>query len=186
MGKRKGGAVRMACKGAETRSLEELENFQGDLKHLTSANQARLRRGILELGFSEPIRVWGHEGRCCVLNGHQRLQVLRGLAEEGFEIPPIPVSLVQAHTVAEAKLKVLALVSQYAEVTEQGLADFLADAEISSKELEEQFQFPEIDLESFVMRFGPEREFEPDEGGFARLDHRSAVKCPRCGHEFTP
>lgn len=70
----------MTCAGAETRLLDELVEFQGELKTLSPENAARLRREILELGFSEPISVWQHDGTCYILNGHQRVTVLRGMA----------------------------------------------------------------------------------------------------------
>ena len=141
-------AVRIECKGYETKDLDDLENFQGDLKKLTKQNAERLRKEILELGFSEPISVWQQDGVNYILNGHQRVTVLQTLAKEGYEIPPLPVSVVHAESYAEAKRKVLALTSQYGQVTEDGLAEFLAEAEIGLEEAMASFSFPEIDLEA--------------------------------------
>ena len=64
------------------------------------------------MGFSEPIAVWLHKGKSFILNGHQRVAVLRALASEGYTIPPLPVSIVDAESYQQAKKKVLALTSQ--------------------------------------------------------------------------
>ena len=154
--------VRIACKGCETKELSELENFQDDLKKLTRNNAVKLRNEILELGFSEPVSVWLNEGRHYILNGHQRVAVLKDLREEGYEVPPLPVSLVEASSYQEAKKKVLALTSQYGQITEDGLQRFLKDARISLDDALESFRFPEIDLEKLAGGF-PARQDEVPE-----------------------
>jgi len=156
--------VKMACDGADTRPLEKLEPFQGSLKSLSRANFERLRKQILRLGFSEPVAVWEHEGKCYVLNGHQRVRVLQEMAKDGYEVPPVPVSVVEAKDIAEAKRKVLALTSQFGEVTEDGLYEFVVESGIGFDELED-FNFPEIDLTEFVFAYGPETPGGEGEGG---------------------
>jgi len=148
-----GETIRIECKGSATKDLSQLEDFQGDLKRLSKENANRLRNEIKTLGFSEPVSVWQHEGRCYILNGHQRVAVLRQMAAEGFEIPALPVSVVEATSIAEAKRKVLALTSQYGEITSDGLSSFLEDAQISLEEAMESFRFPEVDL---ALLAGPE------------------------------
>ena len=50
--------IRIACEGAATLPLDAFEFFQGDLKKLTPKNAERLRKEILQDGFSEPVAVW--------------------------------------------------------------------------------------------------------------------------------
>ena len=50
--------IRIACKGSHTLSIVYLQPFQGDLKVLTEENYQRLRKEIIERGFSEPIAIW--------------------------------------------------------------------------------------------------------------------------------
>ena len=98
--------IRIACKGSATRQLGELLDFQGGLKKLSKEAATRLLEEIRELGFSEPISVWEHEGMSHILNGHQRVAVLRQMEKQGYEIPPLPVSVVEADDYAQAQRKV--------------------------------------------------------------------------------
>ena len=142
--------VRIACKGSDSRELGELRNFQRGLKTLSKEAAKRLKREIRELGFSEPVSVWEHGGVSHILNGHQRVAVLKMLAEEGYEVPQVPVSVVEAANESEAKRKVLALTSQYGEITPEGLQGFLAEAEIDLQEAMESFRFPEVDMKALA------------------------------------
>ncbi len=153
-------AVRIACKGSARKELDDLEPFQGNLKKLSELDGVKLRKEILELGFSEPISIWQHAGKNFILNGHQRLAVLKGLRDEGYSIPPLPVSLVEADSCAQAKRKVLALTSQYGEITQDGLVEFLQNADISLEEAVESFRFPELDLQELL---SVEADIEQDE-----------------------
>jgi len=141
--------IRIACKGCDTKDLSELEPFQGELKKLSENNALKLKTEILELGFSEPVSVWQTEGHFYILNGHQRVVVLKMLKAEGYEIPPLPVSLVDASSYQEAKKKVLALTSQYGQISEEGLQRFLEDAQITLDQAMSEFRFPEIDWKVF-------------------------------------
>lgn len=143
--------VRIACRGAETRDIDALVPFQGDLKVLQPANATKLQVEIEKLGFSEPIAVWEHDDVCYVLNGHQRLAVLLRMRADGWEVPPVPVSLVEAADEAEARYKVLSLVSQFGTITENGLKTFLDESGIDVKQALEDFSFPELDYLAFEL-----------------------------------
>lgn len=153
----RGKEVAIKCQGAATRTLKELEGFQGALKTLSDANAAKLTKEILELGFSEPISIWQQDGHCYILNGHQRVAVLKILRDlNGYRIPPLPVSIIKAKSFDEAKRKVLALTSQYGEMTEEGLIDFMAENDITLEEIEISFRFPEIDMTSLYKELEPQ------------------------------
>lgn len=145
--------IQIKCQGAATLELEQLAPFQGNLKDLSKENYNKLRKQILELGFSEPICVWKNENKYHVLNGHQRLRVLTEMKKaEGFKIPRIPVNWVEAETEHEAKKKVLALTSQFGEINNQSLFEFASLNNIDLPTLED-FRFPEIDLDKFKEEF---------------------------------
>lgn len=118
-------AVAIRCEGARTLKLDELLEFQGNLKDLSEEDYNKFKRVILSHGFSEPISVWQHEGKNHIVNGHQRLRVLKGLEAEGYFIPPLPVSIVMADDEKQAREKVLTLTSQYGEVTDTGLYEYM-------------------------------------------------------------
>lgn len=160
-----GKTVKVACQGTESISIDSLEPFQGNLKDLSSENYEKLKKEILELGFSEPISVWKFEGKSYVLGGHQRLRTLKAMRDEGYEIPQIPISLVEAADVKEAKKKILALTSQFGEITRDGLYEFALEAELSAREIEESFRFPEINIGSWKNEFFEDNTVPPGPTG---------------------
>lgn len=133
--------------------LKDLHPFQGKLKDLSKANYRKLRTRIEELGFSEPFAVWQNKGRTFVLNGHQRLRTLQVMAGEGVLIPKLPAAFIRAKDEKEAKRKVLALTSQFGEMTGEGLFEFLTEAGIEWPEAKDSFRFPEIDFKRFESEF---------------------------------
>ena len=147
------GTVRITCTGASVVDIAELSGFQGTLKTLTPTNAAKLRAQIVDTGFSEPISIWQHDGKNLVLNGHQRLTVLNLMRMEGWHVPAVPVSLVEAADEDEARRKVLAFASQYGSVTTEGLAAFLDTTELALPELEG-FVFPEVGPADYLAATG--------------------------------
>lgn len=168
--------VKIACQGAATLELAQIEPFQGNLKELSKENYDKLRKQIIELGFSEPCTVWKTpEGRYKAINCHQRIRVLTEMKRsEGFRIPRIPVCFVEAESEFEAKKKVLSLTSQFGEITNESLFEFASIANIDLPTLKD-FRFPELDMKKFEQSF-----FEdPPEPKPTK-----PKKCPECGHEF--
>jgi hypothetical protein len=129
-----------------------------------------------------PIFLWQHEGVSYVLDGHQRDQALKSLAQEGWEIPPLPAALIEAKSKKEAAEKILLISSQYGKMSNQSLEEFLADNDLDLSDLEEELELPSIDLEFFR-----EPDFQPTSAEQqGRLDRKNRITCPSCGHEFTP
>jgi 16S rRNA G966 N2-methylase RsmD len=143
--------IKVTCKGSDTVRYDLLEPFQGDLKSLTENNFKKLKKMILELGFTEPISVWNDKGSIKILNGHQRLKTVTQMIEkEGYECPDLPVNWVDANSYDQAKRKVLALTSQYGKMETQGLYEFLSDTDIQPHDLGTDYHFPEINTDEFV------------------------------------
>ena len=140
--------IPIACTGAAAIPWSDLVPFQGSLKTLSDANYAKMKKEILELGFSEPISVWlGAGGEPFILNGHQRVTTIKKMVEkEGYSVESLPVSLVAAKSYGEAKRKVLALASTYGTMKESGLATFMVENEISLDEVKLSFDFPQLDF----------------------------------------
>jgi len=137
--------IEIKCKGEKQLEISELIPFQGNLKDLSKINYKKLRGEILKLGFCEPISIWENN----ILNGHQRLRTLQQMQTEGFVIPKIPVNIINAKNKKEAKEIVLALTSQYGNITEQGLYEYMAEAELDFVDVADSFSFPEIDIDHF-------------------------------------
>ena len=172
--------IKIRCKGSGLSSLEELKAFQGNLKELNKENHDKLKNEILKVGFIEPISVWKNN----ILNGHQRLKVLYGLKEEGYEIPKIPINEISAKNVMEAKRMVLALTSQYGRINPQGLYEYLEEFEIDVRELSESYRLPDLNIGVFKESYYKEED-DGDLHGISEEDsemnYENYTKCPKCG-----
>lgn len=163
--------VEIKVKGSELRNINDLDDFQGDLKTLSDANYKKLRREILDLGFCEPLVVWGKN----ILNGHQRVKTLKKMAKEGIVIPNIPVNVVQAKSLKEAKKMVLSLTSQFGKMTEESLMKYMKESDLELEEVIGGFEFAGLDLDTLSNMFGNEKmdlEFEDieDDGSLPDID----------------
>lgn len=147
--------VRVECRGSGKIALHLLSPLQGNLKSLSDVNYAKLKAEIETFGFSEPISIWEDpdSGKVFVLNGHQRLETLTRMKAEGWRIPQIPVSMVEAADIKEARRKILGLASQFGTVEQSGLQEFAMEIGITAQEIAEKLSFPEINIESFVQSF---------------------------------
>lgn len=128
--------------------LDDLKPFQGELKKLSDENHSKLRKQILESGFNFSPHIWEYGGHNYILDGHQRLFVLKQLKKEGYEVGDIPVNVVEANDFNDAKKKVLQAVSQYGKVDPDGFEDFTADVDFDLSDFDiPGFETPDIDLD---------------------------------------
>ena len=175
-------SIQIKCEGRDLLLYDELVPFQGNLKDLSKENYAKLKKEIIELGFSEPISVWKNDGNK-ILNGHQRLRVIKQMVEkEGYACPPLPVNYIQAKDKKEAMRKVLALTSQYGELKLEGLEEVMAIAEIEWPQVEECYRFPELDHDLKKL-LHPQEETEDDDEPQSQHAPKM-VECPECGERF--
>ncbi len=138
--------IRITCKGADLIPLSELSNFQGNIKRMSDVNHNKLKKRILKDGVNVPFFIWKNGQKHYILDGHQRLSVLTGLAEEGYSIPPVPVAYIEAKDKTDAKEKLLAIASQYGEYDLDELELFISDIDLDDMRL----VGGEIDLDSFI------------------------------------
>ncbi len=153
--------LKIKCQGATSVSIHKLLDFQGDLKVLSDENYEKFKSELLELGFSEPISVWKDpKGKLYILNGHQRRKTILNMLEEGILVPDLPINLVEADDIKQAKKKVLALTSQFGELTQDGLLNFCEAADLNIDDILGEFNFPEVktigldDIEDFSDKNG--------------------------------
>ena len=104
------------------------------------------------------------------------------MAEESYEIPLLPCALIQAKDRKEAAEKILLISSQYGNMTNHSLEDFLAENDLDLPGLQDELELPSIDLEYF--RDADFQAGSAEEQG--RLDKKNPITCPECGHEFVP
>jgi hypothetical protein len=137
------------ARGNQTLPIDRLMEFQGNLKRLTQKNREKLMASILEKGFIAPIFVWDDAGEYRLLDGHQRLKTLLWMREKGWDIPMLPVDIIEADDEQDAKKKLLAITSQYGEFTTDGYAEFIADIEVedSIRLVDGDFMFRDGDID---------------------------------------
>jgi hypothetical protein len=183
--------IRISCAGAGLIGLDDLINFQGNLKILSEESYQKLRLSIIELGFSFPVFVWKDNDKNYILDAHQRTHTLKRMREEeNYIIPPLPVVWIEASSKEEAAKKVLASTSQYGEITPDGLFEFLNNFSLKFEMVQHQFKFPEIDFTQFNQAFYPQTSDvtfkakigskEIEEEQFQNFKHN----CPKCGFGF--
>lgn len=157
--------IRIECQGASTISINELIPFQGNLKSLSEKNYERLKSQILKDGFSEPVSVWINEGKNYILNGHQRIRTIQKMVSEGYACEPIPVSIINADSIQHAKKKLLALASSYGKVEKEGLYEFISESDIDLSDLDDNFNFHELDMDKFIKEFDAAVSIDDSDGG---------------------
>lgn len=108
------------------------------------------------------------------------------MAKSGFSVKKVPVILVEASSIKDAKMRVLQSVSQYGHVTNQGLFEFTGDMDLAK--MAENFDIPNIDFDKLSASFSEEpvatddaaKPTEIETGEFSKMVHT----CPKCGFQF--
>ena len=156
--------IKVECESTKRMTVEELSEFQGDLKTLSNKAYNKLRDSIKSYGFKFPLFVW--KGKNKLLDGHQRLRVIKN---ENFEIEGgIPVIEIDAENEKEAAELVLLSSSAYGEETQEGLYEFTFknNVDIQNWDL---LELPRIDnqkfREAFFDGFAPDEQGEFNEDG---------------------
>lgn len=123
------------CTGSAKINIDDLTEFQGELKERSAGDVEKIIKSIKKHGFSFPFFVWQNNGINNVLDGHGRLMAIKQMRAAGEEIPALPCVYVSAKDEAEAKEKLLKLNSQYGHMTAESVAAFLGDLKIDLSEL---------------------------------------------------
>lgn len=154
--------------------IDIIEYFQRDLKELSVKNYEKLKKSIQEHGLISPGFVWKNRGKFYALDCHQRLKTLKQMRSEGFPVPDkIPVVEIFAESKKEAKRYLLQYVSQHGKITEDGLYDFLHDAELDGDigGLELELSLGDIDFVEFSGAFfGEGTGRDPQEGDDGKIE----------------
>lgn len=183
--------VTIKCSAASELSLDEMSVLQGQMKYINDQNIARLRKQIIDHGFTAPFFIWKDGKKNWILDGHQRHFVLLRMAEQGVEIPlKFPVVEIKASNMNDAKLKLLGLASQYGTVHPDGLAAFASELDLNPTEFNLNFSFDKFNVEDFEKAVTFKGDSDPNDTEVDLDDLEASiddlVKCPKCSHEFRP
>lgn len=173
----------------KTLPLDYLEPLQGNLKELSDESLKKLKKSIVKNGFIFPIFAWENQadGTIKIIDGHSRVKALVALKKDKYSIPQLPVVMIPADSIDEAKGKLALASSQYGKFTEDGVADFMDSLEFD-EDLFSEIELPFFDFEEPGKKIdvtAHEREVkntskEIDLNEFENFDHQ----CPKCGFEW--
>jgi len=146
--------IKITCDGSHNLKLNEIHNFQGDLKELTDENKKKLKKSLIKYGFSFPFFCWkDKDEKIWFEDGHSRCYVLKELEFEGYKLPEtFPVCFIQAKDKKEAAEKLLLLNSKFGKITDEGLELYLDKFELNDDfaEFSKLLNYDEIKLDEFV------------------------------------
>lgn len=90
------------------------------------------------------------------------------MAEDGWEIPPLPITFVEAESLEQATTKLMAAVSQFGIPTEESLYEFMNTRNLDIDFIIQANRIPDIDIYSFKAAYfdepkpKAEKEQEPE------------------------
>lgn len=188
--------VEINCQAAEVAEIENLTEFQGDLKKLSDKNYNKFKSNILQYGIISPLHIWISEEHNSnfVLDGHQRIRTLARMRREGYVVPPIPVVFIQAKNMQDAKEQVVALSSQYGEASIDSFEKYIISYDLDINKFKDFAAIPNIDIDKMIKNAEKlaketlEKVNNNVEESLASNDKLSASHlvhtCPNCGHKF--
>jgi len=166
------GEVKITCKTKDYLPLSSIVEFQGKLKKRSKADIERLKKYILEVGFSFPFYIWKNGDINYCLDGHGRIFILQLLAEEGYILPAVfPVVYIAAKDEIEAMEKLLQVNSTYGIITQGGLAEFTEGMDVDLTEMS--FNDSYIDFSGNV--FSEQGDLSPQQNAMKVAKFRSFV-----------
>lgn len=178
--------IRISFIKYEYHDIDELHEFQGELKELYEKDAEKLWKQIQDNGFADPFIVWESKGKLWILSGHQRKRVLKAKRDAGWEIPKLPCAYMECESEYQAKKMVLSFVSQYGKIADEGLYQFVVDNDITEQVLRENYKIPEINMDWFIKGYlnpeEPGANKEPKDGNGGKS--QETITCPICGHMF--
>lgn len=132
-----------------------LKPFQPDsLKKTTKERLEKLENSLLANGFAMSFYIFQDaNGSYWVIDGHHRLKALNGLEKKGYDVPThFPCAFLNVENETHAKKLVLAFNSHYAELTKEGVEEFIEGLNLDDLNNEFElfelgFKLPEIKIE---------------------------------------
>lgn len=146
--------IRVTCQGADTMPLSEIKELQGQLKSLSKTDYEKLKKSILDLGFSFPLEIAKvNDIPVGIVDGHQRLRTVRNMIQhEDYALADnrLPVCWKFCANEQEAGNAILAAVSQYGQVEEEGLNELMARYGMPYQKLRSHFKIPDFDTSRYI------------------------------------
>ena len=169
--------IEITCEATEALPLNELKEFQGELKTRTDADYEKIFASIRKHGIAFPFFVWNKGSDNFILDGHGRFEALRRAAHTGYIIPELPIVYIEATDETTAKNLLLRLNSRFGIITIDGVRDFIDGADIDL----EGINLPELPDLSSRLDALMNNMSAPSFDGSAYEPPEFALYCPECG-----
>jgi len=145
--------IEIKCKGSCNVALDELNDFQQDLKILTDDRKQVLKDSILKYGFSFPFIIWkDKKNKIWINDGHQRNKVLLEMKSEGYELPDkFPACEMFADNKKQAAEKILAQSNMIGKFADEGLHNYLTKFDIDIEPMN--IELPNINFDKFNLKY---------------------------------
>ena len=187
--------IAITCTGAATMPLRKIVPLQGILKELSEENYTRLLALMVKIGFAFPVVMVKLKGKMHgTTDGHQRVAVLCKALTKGYVLvdsqgkptDKIPVVIQTARSKKEVGELILAAISQFGKVTDDGLYAFMDGAGIGFEELAG-YELPDFDTEAFTEWYAGEGARGKGPAEFGKVDETIDTKhtCPKCGYKWS-
>jgi len=133
----------------------KLRWVQVDLKEISEEAYERLKRSIILNNFCMPFHVWQDGKIIWILDGHHRQIVMTDLErKDKFKIPDLlPAVFVECKDKKGASKLVLIYSSIYADVTDNGLHNFMTFQNLSLDDFKFDIALPKVNLNKFENKF---------------------------------
>ena len=118
--------IKVRCSSDKYMTFSEMIPFEDNPRELTDSGFKKLKKSLLELGVFKPFLVWKQGNR--IIGGNQRYTVIHKLAEAGYQVPPLPVNVLDVDE-GTARLIVLRDNQSDGDWAYEQLAEYLQDLE---------------------------------------------------------
>jgi len=114
------------------------------------------------------------------MDGTQRKVTLHKMREEGLKIPKLPCVKIFAKSKKEAAQKLLAIVSQFGKVGNDGLLQFSNTFDLNLLEIRNNFELPEVNFDYLIMPESANGKEFTEDVEFEVVWN----ECPKCGNKW--
>lgn len=122
------GPIEIKCTGADMLPIDDIKNFQGNLKKRTDKDLLKLIKNMFMNGFIDAFSIWNDDGTYRILNGHGREDALSKIKAAGVPIlEAFPVSYVHPQDEAEARKFLLSIDSSYGHYNQATLDEWVSE-----------------------------------------------------------
>lgn len=129
---------------------KKIEPIQNDnLKSISEKNYKKLKKSILSNGFVDALKVWkDKKGKLWLLDGKHRKKAFCDLEKEGVEIPgKLNALFIDCKNRKQAAEFVLVFSSQYADVEQEGLVEFINLEGLDRKTIGTAIEIPTVEID---------------------------------------